>query len=152
MAEAILSVIATHKSKLPDLAIKDGQLIFVQDKHKIAMDMDGKRVFYNEIRELTTEASRSSMLAPVAGVYYFVVETATLWTYRDGGWVRITTPPEEIVCIGVSLPELGNARTLYVDTVSRAISVWDDSTGAYVVVADATAEITVDEINDMFNK
>lgn len=151
MAEAILSVIATHQSKLPDLAITDGQMIFVQDKRKIALDLDGKRVFYNEIRELTTEASRSSLLAPVSGAYYFVVETAMLWTYRDGGWVRITTQPEDIVCIGVSLPDLGKAKTLYVDTANQNISVWDDSTGAYVVVADTTAEISAAEVSAMFN-
>lgn len=150
MAEAILSVIATNASKLSDLAIKNGQMIYVQDKHKIAFDFDDKRVFYNEIRELATEAGRKSLLAPVAGAFYFVIDTAMLWTYRDGGWVRITTPPEDIVCIGVSLPEIGSAKTLYVNTVQRAISVWDESTGAYVVVADATAEISAEEVSAMF--
>lgn len=150
MAEAILSVIATQGSKLSDIAIENGQLIFVQDKRKIALDFDGKRVFYNDIRELTTEASRISLLAPVSGAFYFVVETAVLWTYRDGGWVRITTPPGEIVCIGASLPDIGSKDTLYVNNERREISVWDASAEAYVVVADSTAEITVDEINSMF--
>lgn len=145
MADKILSVIATVGSKVSDLSIQDGQLIFVQDKRKIAMDMDGKRVFYNEIIELATEASRQNMLAPVAG-YYFVVDTAVLWTYRDGAWVRITTPPEDIVCIGIALPELGKAGTLYVDTERQEISVWDDASGAYVVVADTTNEITAEEV------
>lgn len=150
MAEAILSVIATQGSKLSDIAIENGQLIFVQDKRKIALDFDGKRVFYNDIRELTTEASRISLLAPVSGAFYFVVETAVLWTYRDGGWVRITTPPSEIVCIGASLPDIGSKDTLYVNNERGEISVWDASAEAYVVVADSTAEITVDEINSMF--
>lgn len=149
MADKILSVIATVGSKVSDLSIQDGQLIFVQDKRKIAMDMDGKRVFYNEIIELATEASRQNMLAPVAG-YYFVVDTAVLWTYRDGAWVRITTPPEDIVCIGIALPELGKAGTLYVDTERQEISVWDDASGAYVVVADTTNEITAEEVQAMF--
>lgn len=150
MAEAILSVIVTNASKLSDLAIKNGQMIYVQDKHKIAFDFDDKRVFYNEIRELATEAGRKSLLAPVAGAFYFVIDTAMLWTYRDGGWVCITTPPEDIVRIGVSLPETGSAKTLYVNTIQRAISVWDESTGAYVVVADATAEISAEEVSAMF--
>lgn len=77
-------------------------MIFVRDKQKIAMDMDGKRVFYNEINELTTEASRNSLLAPIVGAYYFIIETAVLWTYRESGWVRLTTPPEDIVCIDTS--------------------------------------------------
>lgn len=150
MADKILSVIATVGSKLSDLSIQDGQLIFIQDRQKIAMDMDGKRIFYNEIKELASEASRKSLLAPIAGSYYFVIETAVLWTYRDSAWVRITTPPEEIVRIGVALPELGNTGTLYVDTDRQEISVWDDASGAYVVVADTTNEISADEVLAMF--
>lgn len=88
----ILSVYATVGSKLSELAIKDGQLIFVKDKHKIALDFGGKRTVYNQIEELATDGARTSLLAPVTGLYYFVVETAVLWTYRDG-WVQITTPP-----------------------------------------------------------
>ena len=110
----VLSVCATVGSKLPDLAIKDGQLIFAQDKHKIALDFGGKRVFYNQIEELATEQDRQSILAPITGQYYFVIKTAVLWTYQDG-WVQLTTPPEEIVFIGTELPELGSAKTLYVN-------------------------------------
>ena len=150
MADKRLSVIATVGSKLSSLSIQDGQLIFVRDKQKIALDLDGKRVFYNEIHELASEASRTSLLAPIAGSYYFVIDTAVLWTYRDGAWVRITTPPEEIVCIGISLPELGKSKTLYVNTARQEISVWDDASGAYVVVADTTEEISAEEVLAMF--
>ena len=71
--KTVLSVCATVGSRLSDLVIKDGQLIFVQDKHKIALDFGGKRVFYNQIEELATESARTSMLAPVAGLFYFVI-------------------------------------------------------------------------------
>lgn len=90
----VLSVCATVGSKVSDLSISDGQLIFVRDKRRIALDFDGKRTFYNLIEELATEGARTSMLAPVTGCYYFVVETGVLWTYQ-GGWVRITTDVEE---------------------------------------------------------
>lgn len=145
----VLSVCATVGSKLPNLVIKDGQLIFVQDKHKIALDFGGKRVFYNQIEELATEATRTSMLAPVAGLFYFVIETAVLWTYRDK-WVQLTTPPREVVFFGTELPELGTANTLYVDTSRKEISVWDNSLSAYVVVADKTNELTADDIDALF--
>lgn len=151
MADKILSVIATVGSKVSDLTIKDGQLIFVQDKHRIALDFGGKRVFYNEIHELESEAVRTAILAPISGAYYFVIDTAVLWTYRNG-WVRITTPPEEIVFIGTELPELGSAKTLYVDKANKTISVWDETTGAYVVVADKTAELSADEVKALFAK
>lgn len=145
----VLSACATVGSKLPDLVIKDGQLIFVQDKHKIALDFGGKRTFYNQIEELATEGARASMLAPVAGLFYFVIETAVLWTYRDR-WIQITTPPKEIVFFGTELPELGVTKTLYVDTARKEISVWNDETTSYIVVADKTEELTVDDVNALF--
>lgn len=150
--KTVLSACATVGSKLSDLPIKDGQLIFVQDKHKIALDFGGKRVFYNKIEELATENARTSLLAPVAGLFYFVVETAVFWTYRDG-WVQLTTPPREVVFFGTELPALGTANILYVDHESKQISIWDDNIKAYVVVADKTnaVEMGADDIAALFN-
>lgn len=149
-AKPVLSACATVGSRLSDLIIKDGQLIFVRDKHKIALDFGGKRTFYNQIEELATDGARTSMLAPVAGLFYFVIETAVLWTYQNG-WVQITTPPREVVFFGTELPELGVNKTLYVDTLRKEISVWNNEMSEYVVVADKTAELTADDINALFN-
>lgn len=146
---SILSVYATKGERVKDLPIKNGNLIFVQDKHRIALDFDDKRVFYNEIVEISTEAERTAILAPVSGLYYFVIETAVLWTYRSG-WVQITSKPEEIVSIGITLPELGNSRTLYVNKAEKSISVWDDETGEYVVVSDCTMDATEQDILNLF--
>jgi hypothetical protein len=145
----VLSVCATVGSKLSDLTIKDGQLTFVRDKHRIALDFGGKRTFYNQIEELATEQARVSLLAPVTGLFYFVIETAVLWTYQNG-WVQITTPPKEIVFFGTELPELGVTKTLYVDTNRKEISVWDDETNCYIVVADKTMELTAEDVNTLF--
>ena len=150
-AKAVMTVCATVGSKLSDLVIKDGQLIFVQDKHKIALDFDGKRTFYNQIEELATDADRISMSAPEAGLFYFVIETAVLWTYQTD-WVQITTSPKEVVFIGTELPELGVSRKLYVDTSKKEISIWDDESAGYVVVANKTAELTAEDINALFQK
>lgn len=94
-AATVLSAIATVNSKLSELSVKDGQLIFIQDKNTIALDFGGKRRLYKQIEEISTEAERASLLAPVFGCYYYVIETSILWTYRDG-WVQITTTPEYI--------------------------------------------------------
>ena len=147
----VLSVCATVASRLPDLLIKDGQLIFVQDKHRIALDLGGKRTFYNQIEELATEGARKSLLAPVTGLFYFVIETAVLWTYRDR-WVQITTPPKEVIFIGTELPELGVVKTLYVDTTKKEISVWDEETSDYVVVADKTMEMSAADVDALFQR
>lgn len=148
----ILSVCATVGSRLSELTIKNGQLIFVQDKHRIALDYGDKRVFYNQIIELETEQARKSLLAPVTGSYYFVIDTAVFWSYQKSGWIQITTPPQEIVFIGTELPELGSAKTLYVDKVNKEISIWDEVTSQYVVVANNTVEMTVEDVDAIFQK
>lgn len=145
----VLSVCATVGSKLADLTIQNGQLIFVQDKHRIAFDFGGKRIFYNQIEELATEQVRQSLLAPVSGRFYFVIDSAVLWRYQDG-WVQLTTPPKEVIFFGTELPELGTTKTLYVDTARKEISVWDDESDGYVVVADKTNELTADDVNALF--
>lgn len=153
MAEATFKIVATTSDKVKNLVIKNGQLIFVQDKGRVAFDFKDKRVFYNQITELDKEQERTSLSSPVNG-YYFVIETAVLWLY-NGEWIQITTPPRDVVFIGVELPELGQARTgtLYVNKAEKEISVWDENTNSYVVVADKTEDvdtITNDDINSLF--
>lgn len=145
----ILSVIGTVKSRLPDLSIKNGQLIFVQDSPTIALDINGKRTFYNEIITIETEEQRQSILAPISGTYYFIIETAVLWTYHSK-WIQVTTPPEDIVFIGLDLPQLGKSKTLYVDRKNCSISVWNDIDHSYQIVADKTQSISEDEISSLF--
>lgn len=145
---APFTVIATSSSRVKELPIKDGQLIFVQDKSRIALDFKGKRKFYNQITELETEQERTALSEPDDG-YYFVIETAVLWFYQDE-WIAITTKPEDIIFIGVELPSLGQERTLYVNKVVKEISVWDEATQEYVVVSDYTNDITTEDIEKLF--
>lgn len=147
----ILSVCATTGERVKELTIKNGQLIFVQDKHRIALDFNGKRKFYNQIEELSTELERTSLLAPISGMYYFVIETAVLWTYQSG-WIQITSKPEEIVFIGTDIPELGNPKIIYAITTegNENISIWDDSLSSYKVVADKTQEVSDEDIISLF--
>ena len=146
----ILSVCVTTSDKFKDLVIKNGQLIFARDNGKIALDFGGKRTFYNQITELTTDAEREKMLSPVVGMYYFVIETAVLWIYQ-GDWIQITFPPEEIVFIGAELPELGSKKTLYVNKQNKNISVWDEETQTYEVVGEKINFITSTDIETLFN-
>lgn len=145
----VLSVCATIGERVKELAIKDGQLIFVQDKHRIAFDFNGKRRFYNQIEELATEQERVSLLAPISGMYYFIIETAVLWTYQNG-WIQITSKPEEIVFIGTEMPELGKEQTLYINKATKNVSVWDSETSDYIIVSDYTNEVTEEDIENLF--
>ena len=147
-AKTVLSVCATVSSRVKDLIIKDGQLIFIQDSNKIAFDFGGKRRFYNSIVTLDSEYDRS-IYEPANGQYIFVVETAVLWAYQ-GEWIQITTPPEEVVFIGTELPELGQAKTLYVNKEEKEIAIWDDKNENYLVVSDRTKSISDEEIAMLF--
>lgn len=45
-------IVTTTSEKVGDLGVKDGQLIFVQDKGRLAFDFNGNRVFYDNSDEL----------------------------------------------------------------------------------------------------
>ena len=144
----VLKLVATTSAKIRDLIIEDGQLIFIQDLGRIAFDFKSKRVFYNQIVELNTEAERLALDSPLDG-YYFVIDSAVLWFYKDG-WNQITEKPQEILFVGVELPELGQEKTLYVDKDDKEISVWDEETGTYITVSNYTSEVSVEDIEKLF--
>lgn len=145
----ILSLCATVQERLSDLSLVNGQLIFIQDKNTVALDYNGRRRFYHQITELASESARTSLLAPVSGQFYFVVETGVLWSYQSG-WMQVTAPPEEIVYMGGELPSLGKDGTLYVNKSEKNISVWDEETQSYSIVSDKTNHITVSDIDSLF--
>ena len=55
-------IVATNSDKIESLGVKDGQLIFVQDKEKIAFDFNNKRVFYDNSGELDVISSKITAL------------------------------------------------------------------------------------------
>lgn len=126
---AVMSVIATVNSKLSNLPVEDGQLIFVQDKQTIALDFGGKRKLYTQIEELATEESRTSLLAPVTGRYYYVMDPPVLWRYQENGWVQITTPPEDVSAIEQSAKD-------YADTLSKRVTGLVDDGGNFIIMFD----------------
>lgn len=149
--KCIMSLIATSSSRIKDLVIKDGQLIFIQDLQRIAMDFNGKRVFYNQITALDTDADRIAIENPIAG-YYFVINTAVMWYHNGSEWISITEKPQEIVFVGIEdLPALGQAKTLYINKEKREISIWDEETDKYITVSNYTHEVTEEDINSLFN-
>ena len=150
MANAIMSLVATNSSRIRELPIKSGQLIFIQDLGRIAFDFKEQRVFYNQIVELETEAERLTLDQPLNG-YYFVIDSGCLWFYKDG-WTQITERPEEVVHIDVELPQLGQAKEgmLYVNKAGREIAVFDNASNDYIIVSDYTNEATDSDIENLF--
>ena len=149
VASGGLKVIATSSSRIRDLIIRDNQLIFIRDLGRIAFDFKGKRVFYNQIVELETEAERLALVNPISG-YYFVIGSACLWFYKNG-WTQITKKPDEILFVGVELPELGQEGKIYIDTDDKEISVWDEETDTYITVSNYTAEVSDADIEALFD-
>lgn len=149
--KVMAKIIATTSDRLKDLTIKDGQLVFVYDKGRLVMDYKGERVFYNQIIELAKDVDRTSIERPIDGKYYFVIETACLWYYSEK-WIKVTSTGDDTVFICDELPELGSAGKVYVDKTNKAISIWDDMTSEYVVVADKTNIVNIadEDINKLF--
>ena len=152
-AATILSLCATTANKVKDISIKNGQLLFIHDAGRIAMDLHGKRTFYNQVVEIDSEQERLDLVDAINGKYYFVIETGVFWRYFNG-WTQLTTKPEDIVFIGTdTLPELGQEKTLYVSKINKEISFWDDESSIYIVVANKSDDpLTIDreEISAMF--
>jgi hypothetical protein len=100
---------------------------------------------------LESEYERNMLSSPTSG-YYFVIGSACLYRYQDGTWERLTKEPEEIVFIGVELPELGQAKEnmLYVNKAEREISVFDGVSNEYIIVSDYTDEATEEDIEKIF--
>lgn len=55
-------IVATTSDKVESLGVKDGQLIFVQDKGRLAFDFNGDRVFYDHSDELNDIVSKITTL------------------------------------------------------------------------------------------
>ena len=144
-------VVADQSSKLSDFAIGHQQIIFLQDKRKIALDYNGKRTFYNQIEILQTEAERKELTDPSQGLFYFVIGTATLWFY-DTTWISITTPPQEIVFIGDVLPEIGIENTIYINKEenNEYVAIWDNENKRYRTIAKNHDVISEEDIASLF--
>ena len=144
----ILSIVATNADKLVDLGIGNAQLIFVQDKHKIALDFNGNRKFYNDIEVINTDSDRLNQ-TPENGRFYFVIGTAVLWFYQDK-WIKLTSTPESYLFVGTELPESGSENKLYVNKNNRNISVWGDVLKGYIPVGETTQAMSDDDIDQLF--
>lgn len=147
--KSVLKLVATTSSKIRNLPIESGQLVFLYDVGRIAFDYKDARVFYNQIVELETENDRLSLENPLDG-YYFVVENGRLWAYKNG-WISIAEKSEAVEFIDVELPELGQEDKLYVNKAEQNISVWDNETSQYICVANHIIDATDEDIDELFN-
>ena len=133
---AIVKFYHTVDSKLAQLPVRDGNLVFVTDTKRMYLDIKGNRLPYVDIQILSEETDRTSILAPTEGFYY-VEETNVLWRYK-GSWKQVTPNNMTPLFFGDydSFPETGNSGTLYVS--DNATYKWDSIKSQYVCVANKT--------------
>lgn len=135
MTDAQLKVISTVNAKLPNLEVKNGQMIFVKDTRSLYLDMGNIRTPYHDITILQTDSARENLLAPTAG-FYFCVSTDILWYYQDN-WIQITNQPSAQVVTKSSyldFPSVGNESVIYIDKTANKTYRWDDDNLKYYVI------------------
>lgn len=123
MTTAPAKLYYTTASKLNELQIANGQIIFTSDTQTIYLDMKNKRHCYSSIQIFEKEQDRLDVLAPVEG-FYFVLETNIFWRYTGNNssrWIQITPNNLNPVVFG-ELPVTGVENTLY--CTDNAIYSW----------------------------
>lgn len=138
MTTAIVKFVTTVDSKLSQLTIENGQLIFASDTRRIYLDFNNIRTEYSQIILLAKESDRTNYLSPITA-FYFVKETKVFWRYENGEWIQLTSPPKEtVVFINYSdLPETGEEKVLYItetqsyiwngaEYIQLGLSIWED--------------------------
>ena len=133
---AIVKFYHTTDSKLPQLSVTDGNLIFTTDTKRMYLDINGMRLHYMDIQILSQESDRTSILAPIEG-FYFVEETNVLWRYK-GGWKQVTPSNLSPLFFGdyEDFPPQGQSDILYV--TDDATYKWDSLTSTYICVSNKT--------------
>lgn len=133
---AIVKFYHTTQSKLAQLPVSDGNLVFVTDTKKMYLDINGNRLGYQDIQVLPTDTDRTSILAPIEGFYY-IEETNILWRYKEG-WKKVTPDNLSPLFFGAyeDFPPTGNSNVLYIS--DDATYKWDSLTSTYICVSNKT--------------
>ena len=133
---AIVKMYHTTDSKISQLPVTDGNLVFTTDTKRMYLDMNGLRLPYVDIQILSQETDRTSILAPIEG-FYFVEETNVLWRYK-GGWKQITPNNLAPLFFGdyEDFPPQGQSNVLYV--TDDATYKWDSLTSTYICISNKT--------------
>lgn len=88
---ALLKTIEVIYSRLSEVPIKHGQVIFCTDTNDIYLDSsDGSRIHMTDVIKLKTEAERESLFVPLIGKIYLVEESNKLYKHNGTDWETIS--------------------------------------------------------------
>lgn len=135
---AVVKLYRTKSERLPQLPVRNGNIIFVSDTRQICLDADGLRIPYDPIKIFDTEKERAECEKPVTG-FYFVSDTNVLWRYADKAWMQLTPSNLTPIVYGKivsDFPQEGQSDILYV--ADEAIYRWDDAAKQYTIAANKT--------------
>ena len=116
MAVASMNFYSTLNEKLNNIAVVDGNDIFVRDKRRIYVDAKGERTEYGSILSLSTDQQRLNIATPFEGFYY-VKETNALWHYENEWKALNALSDSDMIFLDggdESLPQEGKEKALYV--------------------------------------
>ena len=122
-----MKFIATTSSKVNQIPVISGQLIFSRDDRVIYLDAESNRTSFQQIISVVDDATREELVSPVEG-FYFVEETATLWRYKDSEWTQISAKADERVIFTDEengLPETGQGKKAKERLLLQALSCDD---------------------------
>ena len=143
MAAPIMKICTTTSDRIPDLPVKNGQMIFVRDVRKICMDLNDIRVTYEDIVVYQTDGDRVADSNAATGFYY-VEQTHVMWRRNSLGWTQIT--PDNLNPIVIAsfdkFPKVGDPSSLYVD--DDVLYKWDMVSESYLPVANLTKWDNID--------
>lgn len=88
---ALLKTIEVIYSRLSEVPISHGQVIFCTDTNDIFLDSsDGSRVHMTDVIKLKTEEEREALFVPLIGKIYLVEETNKLYKHNGAEWETIS--------------------------------------------------------------
>ena len=129
---AQVKYICTTSSKLNDIPIEVGNLIFAEDTRQIALDGVYGRVFYEQIMCIPQESMRIAMTPNLVPGFYFVLDTNVLWRLDNEIWKQISGNVSEMVIYGTldDFPRPGVVGKIY--ATDNHLYHWDANSETYV--------------------
>lgn len=123
-----LSLIEISQSKLKDVPITDGQLIFCSDTGNFYKDDNRQRIQMSSEFIVCSELP----LAPISNKLYLLLPNTLC--FFNGQWVELNESPVVSKDTIYSFPTTGNEKNIYIATKTNETYRWDDENTKYYCI------------------
>lgn len=135
---AFLSLTEVSESKLKDVPITDGQLIFCRDTGSFYKDSATSRNPISSDFLVVNDLP----LAPLANKLYLLLPN-TLYFYNNGVWEELNESPIVTKGTKYAFPNIGNASKIYVATAENKTYRWSDDDLKYYCIGSDYNDINI---------